>query len=96
MKIAVLFSLIFAGVGIASAALPPQYQNMKDLDVIVEYIRAHPEAAAGLRSIDLGALTVYYGHNCKAVFGRKAIAKPPGWVGPADPLELKSSGCSDD
>ena len=96
MKIAVLFSVIFAGVGIASAALPPQYQNMKDLDVIVEYIREHPEVAAGLRSIDLGALTVYYGHHCKAVFGRKAIAKPPGWVGPADPLELKSSGCSDD
>jgi hypothetical protein len=96
MKIAVLFSLIFAGVGIASAALPPQYQNMKDLDVIVDYIREHPEVAAGLRSIDLGALTVYYSHNCQAVFGRKAIAKPPAWVGPADPLELKSSRCSDD
>ena len=96
MKKAVLFSVVFTGVGIASAALPPQYQNMKDLDMIVEYIREHPEVASGLKSIDLGALTVYYGHNCKAVFGRKAIAKPLGWVGPADPLELKSSGCSDD
>lgn len=38
MKKAVLFSVVLTGVGIASAALPPQYQNMKDLDVMVEYI----------------------------------------------------------
>lgn len=96
MKKAVLLPVVFAGVGIASAALPPQYQNMKDLDVIVEYIREHPEVASGLKSIDLGTLTVYYGHHCKAVFGRQAIVKPPGWAGPAAPLELKRSGCSDD
>jgi hypothetical protein len=96
MKKTILFSLVLTGVGMASAALPPQYQNLKDLDVMVEYIREHPEVAAGLRSIDLGALTVHYGHRCQAVFGRQALPKPPGWVGPADPLELKRSGCSDD
>lgn len=92
------FTLLAAGltcVAIANAALPPRYQNMKDLDFMVEYVRQHPEVAAGLRSIDLGELTIHYGHDCKAVFGREATPKPQGWVGPADPLELKSSGCPD-
>lgn len=96
MKKTVLFSVVLTGVGIPSAALPPQYQNMKDLDVILEYIRAHPAVCSGLKLTDLSPMTVYYGHNCKVVFGIKASPKPPGWVGPADPLELQSSGCSDD
>jgi hypothetical protein len=96
MKRFALLIGFFACAGIAEAALPPQYQNLKDLDFLVAYIREHPAVASELRSIDLDALTVHYGRNCKAVFGRKAIPKPPGWVGPADPLELKSSGCSGD
>ena len=35
------------------AALPPQYQNAKDLDVMVEYVKAHPAVAAAIRSIDM-------------------------------------------
>jgi hypothetical protein len=90
-----LLPLAFACAGTAQAALPPQYQNMKDLEVMVDYVRQHPEVAAGLRSIDMGDKTIYYGHDCKAVFGRKSIPRPPGWVGPADPLEPKDTRCPD-
>ena len=96
MKRLVLLTAGLACVGIASAALPPQYQNMKDLDFMVAYVRQHPEVAAGLRSMDMGELTIHYGRDCKAVFGRTATPKPKGWVGPADPLELKSTSCPDD
>ena len=77
----------------AIAALPPQSQNINDLDVMVEYIKDHPEIASSLKSINLSEYTIYFDHDCKAVFGRKSTVKPSGWVGPADPLEFKRSSC---
>jgi hypothetical protein len=84
---------LFAGIQSAGAALPPQYQNHKDLDVMVEFVHSHPVVASGLRTIDLYGYAVYFGDGCKAEFGRKTSLKLPGWVGPADPLEFKSSNC---
>lgn len=77
----------------ANAALPPQYQNMKDLDVMVQFVRAHPSVAAELNSIDLGKYRIHFGNDCTAVFGRASTIKPPGWVGPADPLEFQDANC---
>ena len=94
MKKIVFVSILFGVVQSALAALPPQYQNTKDLDVMVGYIESHPEVASTLESIDFLKYTVNFGDGCKAVFGRKATTKPPGWVGPADPLEFKESTCS--
>jgi hypothetical protein len=96
MKRVALVVGLLGNLCLAQAALPPQHQHMQDLDAIVAYIREHPEVAAGLRAIDLDTLKVYYGRNCKAVFARRASPKPPGWVGPAEPLELESSGCAED
>ena len=37
----------------ARAALPPQYQNAKDLDALVAFVKAHHRVIASLEGIDL-------------------------------------------
>lgn len=76
-------------------ALPPRYQNIKDLDVMVNYIKEHPEITSSLKSIDFFEHTIYFGNNCKTVFGRISTEKPSGWTGPADPLQFIKSNCGD-
>ena len=93
MKRIIFLSIILVIVQYAFAALPPRYQNIKDLDVMVDYIKEHPEVASTLKSIDFLEYTIYFGNGCKVVFGRKLTTKPTGWVGPADPLEFKKSNC---
>ena len=95
MKRVIFLSIILLIVQHAIAALPPRYQNIKDLDVMVDYIKKNPEVASTLESIDFLKYTIYFGNGCKAVFSRKLTTKPPGWVGPADPLEFKESSCSE-
>jgi len=93
MKRILFFSIILVIVQPAFAALPPRYQNIKDLNVMVDYIKGHPNVASTLKSIDFLEYTIYFGNGCKAVFGRKSTTKPSGWVGPAAPLEFKESNC---
>jgi hypothetical protein len=93
MKRMILLSIILLFAQSAMAALPPRYQNIKDLDVMVEYIKGHPEIAATLKAVDFSEHTIFYGNGCKAVFDRKSAVKPSGWVGPAAPLEFKRSTC---
>ena len=73
------------------AALPPKYQNEKDLEVMVDFTLNHSKVISNLKKIDLEAKTIYFDTECYAVFGRKHSKKPEGWVGPADPLEFKKS-----
>lgn len=80
----------------AQAALPPQYQNRRDLDAMLAFIQQHPRVEAGLNAIDLDAYTVRYERECIASFIRDAQPKPPGWVGPMDPLIYKESTCAVD
>jgi hypothetical protein len=77
----------------AIAALPPQYQNVKDVEVMVNYVKANPDVAATLKSIDLENKTVNYGKDCQVTFERKPSTKPVGMVGPAEPLQLKAKTC---
>lgn len=79
--------------GVVTAALPPQHQNEKDLDVMMDYIKANPEVFSGLQAIDLVAMSVYYGDGCSARFARKFVDRPEGWVGPAAPLEFIEANC---
>lgn len=79
----------------ATAALPPSNQNVRDLKVMVSFIEANKDVAVTLKHIDFSNFTVFYGDNCAAVFARKSILRPAGWVGPAAPLELKSVDCDD-
>lgn len=81
----------------AHAALPPQYQNQKDLQVIVGYVMAHEEIIASLRSIDLDNMVVHYGwhEDCQLHFERKQVRRPSGWVGPAEDLIPGDSVCTE-
>ena len=78
----------------AQAALPPQYQNRRDLEVMLTFIQQHPRVEAGLNGIDLHAYTVRYERECIASFMRDVQPKPQGWVGPLDPLIFKESTCA--
>ena len=80
----------------AHAALPPQYQNRRDLEVMLTFIQQHPRVEAGLNGIDLDVYTVRYERECIASFIRDVKPKPPGWVGPMDPLIFKESTCAVD
>ena len=77
------------------AALPPQYQNTEDLEVMTDYIRQNVEVISTLESIDFRSYTVYFNKGCKAVFGRKESMVPDAWKqpGPAEPLEFKRLTC---
>jgi hypothetical protein len=78
------------------AALPPEYQNEKDLNVMVKYINQNPKVISTLHSIDFRTKTVYFGDNCWAKFVRKEQHKPRGWVGPAAPMVFSKSNCKID
>lgn len=93
MKKIIVLLIILSFVQYAIAALPPRDQNINDLDVMVDYIKGHPEISSTLESIDFSEYTIYFDNGCKAVFGRKSTVKPSGWVGPSDPLEFKKSHC---
>lgn len=84
---------ILLGSATLFAALPPQHQNIKDLDTLVAFVKKYPKVAATIREIDVVNRTVRFGAGCKAVFARKASIRPSGMVGPAEPLELKRSTC---
>ena len=76
------------------AALPPRFQNLKDLDVMIDYIHSHEEVLTKLVSIDFRAHTIYYNVDCKIVFKRATAFHLPGWVGPAEPLEFEYQKCN--
>jgi hypothetical protein len=90
--------LLTAALGItlaacASAALPPQYQNAKDLDVMIAFAKQHQRVISTLKSIDLQTNSVSFGEDCVARFTRTQSQFQPGLVGPAAPLVFSSSNC---
>jgi hypothetical protein len=90
------FASLFLGAALTSsvsAALPPQYQNAKDLDVIVAFVKQHPKVMASLKTIDLSRAAVTFGEECLAMFAREKRLVPPGFAGPAEPLVFSSSNC---
>jgi hypothetical protein len=82
-------------VSATQAALPPDFQNEKDLADVVSYIKSDHEVLSNLRVIDIAEKTVYYGDSCRVQFARKVVEREEGWVGPAEPLEFKSKECAD-
>ncbi|AGF51581.1 ssr3402 [Synechocystis sp. PCC 6803] len=86
-----LITLSFSPMAIA--ALPPQYQNVKDLEAMVNYVKENPDVAATLKSIDLENQTINYGQDCQVTFERKPSPKPLGWAGPAELLQFKAINC---
>lgn len=80
----------------AQAALAPQYQNVKDLDVMVAFVKEHPRVAAGLRTIDVQDNVIVFGDGCRAEFARQVVQRPPAWVGPQAPLVFVRASCEID
>ena len=70
-------------------ALPPRYQNMKDLKVMIDFLEKHPVVMAELKLIDMESFIIHYGVDGEVRFGREVIKRKQGWVGPAAPLEFK-------
>ena len=92
--VTLLLLIQFLWLSAANAALPPRYQNMKDLNVMVQYVKAHPKVLESLRAISLSNYTVTYGNNCQVKFQRLLIERPAGWAGPAAPLQFARDTCA--
>ncbi len=88
--------ILTVGTATLFAALPPQVQNMKDLDQMVDYVKTHPKVAATLHRIDIQKKVVYFGAGCKVIFERQSSSRPAGMVGPAEPLKVSRSTCLED
>ena len=84
--IMILSNLLFS-------ALPPRYQNEKDLNVMVEFVKSHAIVMNGLNSIDFDAKVIYYNQECKVYFKRESVIHPRGWVGPAEALIFDRASC---
>ncbi|MBS0212537.1 MAG: hypothetical protein JSR26_05045 [Proteobacteria bacterium] len=94
MRLPSIAAVLLASIsGPVFAALPPQFQNAKDLDAMVAFIKQHDRVAGELKSIDVQRRIVYYGDNCQAQFTRQVVEHPRGWVGPAAPLVYDHSNC---
>lgn len=104
IKLIALFACIF-GQGAIYAALPPQYQNQADLQVMVDYVNQNEMVAVGLQYIDFNNKTVTYKQyiraakqhdknvwvTCIAKFDRREPEfKGPG---PAGVLYFSSASC---
>ena len=79
----------------ASAALAPNYQNINDLEVMLQFLRQNSYVAATVASLDLRQYVILFGKDCQAVFEREPRdASRPAMPGPQAPLVFKSSNCS--
>ena len=85
--------ILLATASVAQSALAPVYQNARDLDTLVAFIKSHDRVLSGLRSIDLEHRIVHFGNGCQAIFHRKVVKRLPGWVGPVESLELVKATC---
>lgn len=92
-RVSAIALLLATQAGLASAALAPQFQNPKDLDAMVAFVKKHARVVATLKSIDLRHYVVHYDTNCRAEFERERIERPAGWVGPQAPLVFARSNC---
>jgi len=90
MKPFVIVLLTLCLASAAWGALPPRYQNQRDLDALVAFVHAHPEVLEQLRRIDLEHHEVHYGNDCVASFTRGEVPPIPG---PAPPLRFDRSTC---
>ena len=75
------------------SALPPLYQNDRDLNVMLDFLNSHSIVKSGLNSINFDAKIIYYNRECKIYFKRKSANHPRGWVGPAEALIFDRASC---
>ena len=93
LKVSLSAMLLISTAMPARSALPPQFQNRRDLEVMVDFINRHPKVARMLKIIDIRNATIEFDESCMAFFEREpqqGIIMP----GPAQPLAFKSSNCA--
>ena len=98
MKHVFLTLILVLGAVSANAALPPVYQNAKDLAVMVNYLEENPGVMAQLQVIDFKNKKIHFGvfsaDECTVAFTREVQERPFGWVGPAAPLVHSYTLCN--
>ena len=93
----VFLTLILLFGRVAESALPPVYQNAKDLTVMVNFVESNEDVMEGLKVIDFQNKVIRwkaYTGECTAVFTRENVDHGPGWAGPAGPLIHEITHCS--
>jgi len=98
MKNVFLTLILVLGAVSASAALPPRYQNSKDLAVMVNWLEENPNVLAQLKVIDFENKKIHFGvfsaDECHAAFTREVVERPFAWFGPAEPLTHDYTICN--
>lgn len=90
----ILSGILFSAGAVAVGALPPKFQNIKDVKAMLEVIESNDLMASGLQSINLDEGAVYFRDECRAFFRRNTPEdQPQGFVGPAAPLVLDYIEC---
>ncbi|NDY92860.1 hypothetical protein [Ideonella livida] len=80
--------------GLAPAALPPDVQNIKDAEALLQWVRERPWVAAQLTRLDVREARVHWGASCTATFERQRPQdRLPPMPGPAAPLVFKAANC---
>jgi len=82
-----------APVTAAQAALPPDAQNSDDLDAMIAFVHENPTVLRTLRVIDVENLSVHWGEDCTAYFGRNAKENAEPMPGPLPPLVFDHATC---
>jgi len=94
----VFLTLILLFGSVAEAALPPVYQNAKDLAVMVNFIENNEGVMEQLKVIDFENKKIHFGvfsaDECHVAFKREVQERPFGWVGPAGPLVHDYTMCN--
>ncbi|MGB2740329.1 MAG: hypothetical protein WBC60_07210 [Cognaticolwellia sp.] len=78
----------------AQSALSPTMMNLRDLNILVEFIEQHEKVAETLERIDFASYTIVFNNNCKVYFHRpKANLFTLSMPGPQPSIQFKSSTC---
>lgn len=84
----------------AFAALPPQFQNSKDLGTMMDWLNL-PEnevVLSHVKTISLENYSITYLNpnqegTCEVLFKREEVSRPRGWAGPASGLIFNKIAC---
>lgn len=95
-RLSLLVVIFLASITTAFGVLPPLYQSTGDLSKIAEILNGLGRSEMYVKSVDLNKFSATMGSGnktCQILFQRKVENHPPGWAGPAAPLEIKSNNC---
>ncbi|MGH1372739.1 MAG: hypothetical protein ACRBBW_11920 [Cellvibrionaceae bacterium] len=78
----------------AHAALAPSVVTIRDLDVLVAFVKQHQKVADTLEMIDMRTHSILFDGDCLASFERPTSWNPMSRPGPQAEIEFKDATCS--